>query len=315
MSGGMSCGMSICQICGTTERTLHCITHDRLFDFGEKYRYWRCAHCDAIYLDPQPNWAERMRHYQADYRGYHYVESERSALQRWGMNYGLHKRLRIVRSAGLARERTLELLDVGCGSGNFVDWVAAKTAWRATGVERVDLLFGAHHQPQTNILQSDLHALGIRDKSVDVVTLWTVLEHLADPLAGLVEAARVLRKDGVLVVRTVCHQSWAAKLFGPNWVGLDAPRVLFAFAPRSLEVLFNKAGFRIESSGSYFHDFHPYQWSIRNLVSSQIKSERVRNLLVRAAGSWPSRLLTFPFFACQTWQMRNSFVTLIARPI
>ncbi len=47
----------------------------------------------------------------------------------------------------------------------------------------------------------DLFALGYPDASFDVVHLHQVLQHLADPVAALVELRRVLRPDGVLAAR------------------------------------------------------------------------------------------------------------------
>ena len=42
----------------------------------------------------------------------------------------------------------------------------------------------------------DLFALGYPDASFDVIHMHQVLQHLADPVAALVELRRVLRPDG-----------------------------------------------------------------------------------------------------------------------
>ncbi len=57
----------------------------------------------------------------------------------------------------------------------------------------------------------DLFGLGYPDASFDVVHLHQVLQHLADPVAALVELRRVLRTDGVLAARDSDYGafSWA----------------------------------------------------------------------------------------------------------
>lgn len=303
--------MSDCSICGSDQSELLFETHDRLFNFADTYNYWRCLTCGLVYLAPQPNWAARAEHYRTTYRGYHYVESEASRLQRWGMRYGLAKRLRILQPFVCFTEKRT-LLDVGCGSGNFIDWAATYTNWHALGLERVDSLMG-QTTTSNRRLQGDLHALPLDTDTIDIVTLWTVLEHLSDPLTGLREAARVLRRGGLIVVRTVWTKSRVARLFHHNWVGVDAPRVLYAFSQKALTQLLDLAGFRIERIGSFFHDFHPSLWSLRNWCDEKISQRSVHTLINRTASSWAARLLTFPFFALQTAQNRNSFVTVIAR--
>jgi ubiquinone/menaquinone biosynthesis C-methylase UbiE len=301
-----------CNLCGSKDALPLFRTHDRLLDLPGRYCLVQCQRCGLVYVNPQPTWDERAAHYAVEYRGYHHLEAEPSSLQRWGMRYGLHKRWRIVsRYASGGR-----LLDVGCGSGDWVHWMHRIRGWLAYGLERVaEVASLARQQCGARVVIGDLTQLGFSRASFDVVTLWTVLEHLADPRQGLTECARVLREGGLLVLRTVTAASWGAHWFGPCWLGYDAPRILYAFSPRTLHSLLEQTGVTVLHTGYYFHDFHPFVWSLSNLCAARIRRPRLCRTIEHLIDSWPVRLATWPLFALQTLMGGDSFVTLVARKV
>ena len=179
-----------CPLCGGHESDVQLSTHDRLLDLPGQYDYVRCRACGLTYVHPQPAWPERKVHYALAYRGYHRLESEPSELQRLSMAYGLHKRCRIVAKYVHGGR----LLDVGCGGGDFVGWVRAHRGWEAYGLERVaQMARAARKRYGPRIVLGDSLQLGFASAFFDVVTLWTVLEHVTDPAQCLRECARVLR--------------------------------------------------------------------------------------------------------------------------
>lgn len=299
-----------CYLCGGSETTIFLETHDRLLDLPGSYRFVRCQACGLIYVNPRPTWAERAAHYAPAYRGYHRLATASSPLQRRSMGYGLHKRHRLI-AAHISHGR---LLDVGCAGGDFLGWMRQRPGWQVFGLERVpEIAQLARRQYGLPIVLGDqLHA-GFAPGVFDLVTLWTVLEHLPDPAQGLLECARLLRPGGFLVLRTINVESWGARLFGPYWVGYDAPRILTVFSRCTLGQLLRKTGFEVIHLGSHFHDFYPYVWSWRNLCQARLRSPALRRLADRVSSSWPMRLLSAPFFTAQTLLGKNSFVTAIAR--
>ena len=110
-------------------------------------------------------------------------------------------------------------------------------------------------------------------------------------------------------------ESWGARLFGPCWVGYDAPRILFVFSRRTLQQFLFRAGFEIIHIGYPFLDFYPFLWSFINLCDIHIMSPMLRRLLTSLVGSWPARLLSSPFFALQSLLKGDSFVTVVARKV
>jgi SAM-dependent methyltransferase len=69
------------------------------------------------------------------------------------------------------------------------------------------------------------------------------LEHAHCPLDVLHEAQRILRTGGRLLITVPNFDSCAARWFGPSWFGLDVPRHLTHFTPRTLESMLYRAGF------------------------------------------------------------------------
>jgi SAM-dependent methyltransferase len=78
--------------------------------------------------------------------------------------------------------------------------------------------------------------------SLDVVTLWDVVEHLANPRSTFEEAWRILRPGGWLVVQTMNVESWPARLLGPRWPWLMEMHLHY-FSPRTLSALARQVGF------------------------------------------------------------------------
>ena len=111
------------------------------------------------------------------------------------------------------------LLDVGCGPGTITADLALLVApGEVVGMDAAaDVVAQAQAHAAGLGLENlrfevgDLFALGYPDASFDVVHLHQVLQHVADPVAALVELRRVLRPDGVLAARDSDYGafSWA----------------------------------------------------------------------------------------------------------
>lgn len=92
------------------------------------------------------------------------------------------------------------ILEVGCGSGHFLPWLAAR-GHRPIGLDRAPRMLASSRQrlPTLPALLADAHALPLRARAVDLVLFVTTLEFLEDPSRALAEAARVARL-GILAI-------------------------------------------------------------------------------------------------------------------
>ncbi|GFN22064.1 MAG: class I SAM-dependent methyltransferase [Thermoanaerobacteraceae bacterium] len=106
----------------------------------------------------------------------------------------------------------MEILDIGCGTGNFSLELARRGA-RVTGIDVSEPMLqrarekAAREGVSIRFLRSDARRLPFPDESFDAVVSVTALEFVPDLRAALQEAYRVLRAGGRLVVGVIGGRS------------------------------------------------------------------------------------------------------------
>ena len=158
------------------------------------------------------------------------------------------------------------ILDVGCGTG----WIA----------EHFERYQGLDSSPDAVRIarergrQVDLHDVGeplpVEDESVDGVILKDLLEHVADPVAVVREAHRVVRPDGLVFASSPDAQRWV-------WDDYTHRR---PFTRRAFRMLFSDQGFAVERIG--YESVLPGS----SIVSGWTKAKR-RPLPLRALARLP----------------------------
>jgi 2-polyprenyl-3-methyl-5-hydroxy-6-metoxy-1,4-benzoquinol methylase len=137
------------------------------------------------------------------------------------------------------------LLDVGCGYGFFLGEMVQR-GWQAEGIEiSATGLNYARNTLGLNVSDTPLPRPDWQDNCYDVITLFYVIEHLQDPKSVLREARRLLRRDGLLLLRWP-HTAPIAALMRP-WADrlklYQAPSHLFDFSPLTLYKILDQSGF------------------------------------------------------------------------
>ncbi|MBI5106345.1 MAG: class I SAM-dependent methyltransferase, partial [Solirubrobacterales bacterium] len=90
------------------------------------------------------------------------------------------------------------------------------------------------------------------------VTLWHVLEHVDDPAAALRAIRSWLPPGGTLVVGVPNLGSWQARVGGPRWFHLDAPRHRTHFTLPGLRALLARTGFTVASEHHLLLEHNPF---------------------------------------------------------
>jgi SAM-dependent methyltransferase len=93
------------------------------------------------------------------------------------------------------------LLDAGCGSGLFSS-MAIKAGARVTGMDAAPGLLEVARirNPKNNFIEADLEAMPVGNDSFDVVTGFNSFQYAGNFESALLEAKRVLKKGGRLVI-------------------------------------------------------------------------------------------------------------------
>jgi SAM-dependent methyltransferase len=194
-----------------------------------------------------------------------------------GAPLGLFDRQRLALARSLAPPPA-KLLDAGAGRGRFVA-AAAEAGYDAAGIEpaRRDAETPARVQP-----------VGIGDAqiapgSMDLVTLWHVLEHLDAPGPALERIGSWLRPGGGLLVGVPNLASLQARIGGERWFHLDVPRHRVHYTPAGLRALVRAHGFDVLGIRHVLLEHNPFgMWqTLANLLTRQ--PSYLYNLLKRNA--------------------------------
>jgi SAM-dependent methyltransferase len=203
----------------------------------------QCQDCGLCFTNPRPSLNTITQFYPPVYAP-HRTPSLRHRPRlpaRWLGSWRRRSERHFLPSHGLGR-----LLDFGCGGGSFLERMH-RQGWQVAGV---DMSAGAVHGIRAQLglraLVGSLPHPELKPASFDVVTMWHSLEHVHYPLKVLREAHRLLVPGGKLLVAVPNIDSLAFRWFGSAWFGLDLPRHLTHFAPWTLHLMLERAGFRVE---------------------------------------------------------------------
>jgi SAM-dependent methyltransferase len=128
-----------------------------------------------------------------------------------------------------------KLLDVGCGTG----WLAEHFS-DYTGIDGSPEAVDAAQAKGRSIVQGDVgEPLPFGDAAFDGVVLKDLLEHVADPVAVVREAHRVLKPGGRVFASSPDAQRWV-------WDDYTHRR---PFTRRAFKLLFADQGFTVEQAG------------------------------------------------------------------
>ena len=227
-----------CGLCGARRAQPLFHAQDRKRDPPRwNYHVVRCPTCGLLYRHPGIR-ADRLGDLYA--RGYSKFLGGRYRRER-------QRRYRLVMDAFaplFADGAERRLLDFGCGTGLFLR-VVHERGFDCHGVDlAADSIEAARRRPggEMTFVGAPTDAPAIAAGGFDVITMWSVLAHLAEPVQDVTMLRRLLAPDGVLLILTVNANSLRLKRDRAGWGGFT-PNHLKFFSPTTLPALLARAGF------------------------------------------------------------------------
>jgi 2-polyprenyl-3-methyl-5-hydroxy-6-metoxy-1,4-benzoquinol methylase len=229
-----------------------------MFDLHQRYDYYRCSTCAAVFQYPMPDMETIASFYPPNYDIYDEQKRERrlgplrQALLRQTKGYahlpvGLPARLLAMIFAPFISLDTQafviggRMLDVGCGNGRYLSTMRT-LGWQVQGVEFSPEGVRVCRMSGLSVHHGDLASARFTANSFDLITVRHVIEHIPEPHAFVAELARVLKPGGRVVIETPNCDAFGRAWFSMNWFANEVPRHLYLHSTSSLDNLALQAG-------------------------------------------------------------------------
>lgn len=208
-----------------------------------------CLSCDLVYADSPPEQDVLARAYHvADFDSAEEAEDAAEAY------------MRVVRPL-LSKLPTREsVLEIGAGTGVFLDRLAASGFKNLIGVEpSAAAIAAAPLYRRAWLKESIFDERDFLPASFDLICCFMTLEHVRDPQVLARAAARLLRPGGIFVVAVHDWRAPLNRLLGRRSPIVDIEHMQL-FSRRSVERLFSEAGLTRVASQSFINRYSLRYW-------------------------------------------------------
>lgn len=208
------------------------------------YRQVKCRRCGLVRSDPVAPPELLGELYAKSSVTY---QDEIADLQR---TYGRH--LARLDRFGARRD---SLLEIGCGSGFFLEQAREQGFRTVRGVEPSReaaglAAAGIREQIVCDVMRPGLFA----PEEFDVVCLFQVFDHVPDPAALLDECWRVLRPGGLVLAINHNVEAVSARLLGERSPIIDIEHT-FLYSPATMARIFSDHRFEVRSVGPVYNRY------------------------------------------------------------
>ncbi|MDA9450442.1 MULTISPECIES: class I SAM-dependent methyltransferase [unclassified Bradyrhizobium] len=250
--------VSHCPVCGSDHRREYAQGFDYEIETCRNlWTFFQCTECEAVWIDPRPANGELSTIYPPTYYAYDMSEKLPAVILK---GKAMLDRIKLAGITKRMEKKPTSYLDVGCGDGRYLYQFAER------GMSR-DRIYGMDlPSPALPKLQSDGFRVWagrvedcteIEPGTIDLITMFHVIEHVEDPIAVMRKLTEWLSPGGVLALETPNTDSIDRRLFSNGWWGgLHIPRHWTLFNSKSIGRAVEKAG--LEPAGIFYQTGHSF---------------------------------------------------------
>ena len=267
-----------CPVCQANSFKTYTVGYDyEYLTCSNEWRLVECAACSHVWLNPRPTIKSLPIIYPKSYYSYTYEDEINPVAVKGKEILDNLKFKGILRHLGAKPD---SFVDVGCGTGRFLHLMAKKglAKDKIYGIELdesivKDLIPSGYTIIPKRVEDCDT----IPTHSIDLITMFHVIEHVDDPATVIDQFSEWLSPNGILAMETPNINSFDAKLFkNKYWGGHHIPRHWNLFRPETITQLLASKGFEVidiqYQTGHYFwmqsfYNYLRYKRSLKSLAA------------------------------------------------
>lgn len=214
----------VCDLCGCPEYKVRYRKPDTFLWLNQfEFPVVECIKCGLVYVNPRPTPDSMMHYYPGDY---FFNRDTPAYLEKY--------KIQLEFIGGLKKEK---ILDIGCARGDWL--IFLKQEYPGIDCTGIDYYCDSVKSKDLHFQKKSLPGCDFRDSEFDLITAWSVFEHLHNPGEYFQEVSRILKKGGKFIFLVTNSES----LYGKRAYKEDIPRHLYHFSPKTLSLYAGKYGF------------------------------------------------------------------------
>lgn len=233
--------ISECPICNNDSFSPFLEVKDHMIT-KEEFKIVNCDSCGFHFTNPIPTRENIGDYYKSDV----YVSHSSSKKGLINRLYNSVRKRTLKQKVNWIKSNSngKQLLDLGCGTGHFLR-AAIDSGFNGIGIEPDEDArnFAKTENNLSPLPQSELYNL--EKGSIDVITMWHVLEHVYDLKKDVEVLTQLVNEKGTIFIAVPNMNSYDARKYKSFWAAYDVPRHLYHFQEKDIRNLFGQFDFEL----------------------------------------------------------------------